>query len=95
MQSRKAGPSPPFAMDVNFKRKASALSNALDQPIDRIGGKGRAALGLEHIAAAGLALELPGCAEFVAANRVRCRLAILSAPNMQGGRAIKLDLRPF
>ena len=85
----------PQHVRVNLEREAGALTDALDQAIDGIGCERCAALSLEHIAAAGLALELPECAEFVAANRVRCRLAILSAPNMQGGRAIKLDLRPF
>jgi hypothetical protein len=41
---------------VNLEREAGALTNAFDQAIDGIGGEWRAALGLENIAAAGVAL---------------------------------------
>jgi len=41
-------------MDVNLKGKAGALADALDQAIDGVGGERCAALGLEHVAAAGV-----------------------------------------
>jgi hypothetical protein len=85
----------PQHMDVNLEREAGALTDALDQAIDRIGGERGATLGLENITAAGVTLQLTQGAQLVAADRMRCRLAILGAPNVQGGRAIKLDLWPF
>ena len=41
---------------VNLEWEAGALADALDQTIDGIGGEWSAALRLEHVAAAGLAL---------------------------------------
>ena len=46
----------PQHVDVNLKREARTLADALDQAIDSVGGEWGAALSLEHIAAAGLAL---------------------------------------
>jgi hypothetical protein len=43
-------------VNVDLEREAGAFTDALDQAIDGIGSEWRAALGLEHIAAAGLAL---------------------------------------
>jgi len=45
-------------VDVDLEGEAGALADALDQAIDGVGGEWGAALGLEHVAAAGLALEL-------------------------------------
>jgi len=80
---------------VNVEREAGALADALDQPINRIGGEWGAALSYEDVAAAGLALELAQGAQFVASNWVCCWLAVLHAPNVEGGCAIEFDLRPF
>src|SRR6516164_2520591 len=46
----------PQHVDVNLEWKAGALADALDQATDGISGERRTALGLEHIAAAGLSL---------------------------------------
>ena len=82
----------PEHMDVNFEREAGTLPDAFDHPVDGIGGEWRAPLRLEHVAAAGLALQLAQRAQFVTPDRVRCRLAVLGAPHVQGGRAIEFDL---
>ena len=71
------------------------LADALDKAINGIGGEGGAALGFEDVGAAGLALELAERAQFVAADRMGCWLAVLGAADVQGGGAIKFDLRPF
>src|SRR5262249_2101415 len=82
-------------MDVNLERKASALADALDQAIEGMGGEGRAAFGFENIAPAGVALQLTQGAQLVTADRVRGRLAVLGAANVQCSGAIKFDLGPF
>jgi len=82
-------------VNVNLERKTGALTDALHQAVDRVGGKGGSALGLEDVAAAGLPLKLPESAHFITADRMGGRLAILHAPNMQGRGPIELDLRPF
>jgi hypothetical protein len=53
---------------VNLEGEAGAVADALDQPIDRIGGERAAALRRENIAAAGLALQFAKGAQLVAAR---------------------------
>src|SRR5262245_31632547 len=80
---------------MNLEWEPRPLANALDQSINGIRGERRAALRLNDVAAAGLALQLAKSTQLVAADRVRRRLAILGPPNVQSGGAIKFDLRPF
>ena len=75
----------PQHVDMNLERKAGAGADALDEAIDGIGGEWSATLGLEDLAAAGLALQLTQGAQLVATNWMRRRLAILGASNVQGG----------
>jgi len=85
----------PQHVDVHLERETRAYAYALDQAIDGIGCEGSAALSLKHIATASLALQLAKRPQLVAADWMRCRLAILGAPNVQSGRAIELNLAPF
>jgi hypothetical protein len=85
----------PQHVGVNLEGEAGALANALDQPINGIGGEWAAPLRLEHIAARGLALEFAKRAQLVAADRVRGWLAILGTADVQRGGASEFDLRPL
>ena len=85
----------PQHVDVDFERKAGAFADALDQAIDGIRREWGAALGFEYVATGCVALQLAKGAQLVAADRMGCRLAILGPPHVQGGCAIKFDLRPF
>ena len=86
----------PKHVGMDFEREAGALTDALDQAIDRIGGERAATLGLEHVGTAALgSIQLAQRAEFIAPDRVRSRFAVLGAADMKAGIATELDLRPF
>ena len=81
----------PQHVNVNLEREAGALANALDQPIDGIGGEWGATLGFEYVATGCLALQLAKGAQLVAADRVGRWLTVLGAADVQCGGAVKFD----
>jgi hypothetical protein len=81
---------------VNQEGKTRTLPNPLEMPIDGITCKWPSPLGRKHVTTIGkLPAQFAQCPDFVAAKRVDARLAILDAPDMQGGGPAELDLGPF
>jgi hypothetical protein len=91
-RSRKVGAD----VGVDRKGESGAGTDTLDQPVDGVGCERTAALGGEYERAAGeLPAQLAQGADLVAAVRVRARLAVLGAADVQRGIAAQLDLAPF
>ena len=83
-------------LNVDREGKPGTCTDALDKTVDRVRGKRAAPFRGEYIAAVGiLALQLAQRPQFVAADRMRGRLAVLDPAHMQRGIAAEFDLRPF
>jgi hypothetical protein len=81
---------------VNLERESGALTDALNKPVHSIRCERPAALSGEYKAAVWkLAAKLSQSADFISAQRMRRRLAVLCPPDMQRSIASKLHLRPF
>jgi hypothetical protein len=81
---------------VDGKLEASPLSDALDQPINRVGRERAAPLGTEDVLAVRkLTLQLPQRADLVTPKRMNAGLAVLHPAEVQGRRSAELDLGPF
>jgi len=86
----------PQHVDVDREAELGPLANGLDLPIERVRRERRAALAGEHKRGVRplVGAEFAQCPQFIAADRMGCRLAILDAPDVQRG-GLEIDLRPF
>ena len=85
----------PQHVDVNREAELGPFANVLDLSIERIRRERRAALAREHKRGVRplVGAEFAQCPQFIAADRMGCRLAILDAPDVQRGR-LEIDLGP-
>jgi hypothetical protein len=82
-------------VSVDPKRQLGAPANGFDEPINGVSRKWTAALSLEDKSTRRIALQLAQHAQFVAADRVDCGLAVLGPADVQRRIAAPLDLRPL
>jgi hypothetical protein len=81
---------------VDREGEAGALTNALKMPIDCISCKWPSPLGREDITTIGkLPAQLAQCPDFLAAEWMNRRLAVLDPADMQGSGPAELNLAPF
>jgi hypothetical protein len=77
---------------VNRKGEARALADSLDQAVDGVGCERAAARGGEHKSRIGkFAAQLAQRPQLVAAQRMRARLVVLGAVDVQRGGAAELN----
>jgi hypothetical protein len=72
-------------MGMDLERQLGFLSDALDHPVEAIGGEWSAALSHEYEGTGGLLAKLAQLAQFIAADWMSRRLAGLPAADMHLG----------
>jgi hypothetical protein len=77
------------------KRQLGARPNGFHEAINGVSRKWTAALGLKDESTSRIALQLAQHAQFIAADRVDCGLAVLRSADVQRRIAAPLDLRPL